>query len=287
MKTVLKILKWVGITSLAVLIMGIFYIRFTRKVDKILYQAENFKPYEKFESQYKVKEEFITVDKDVILHTALFQPDSIEPIATIFYPEGKGGNLINVQNFFKSLIDKGFQIYSFEYRNIGLSTGKSENSLTLKNDALFLFDKLYKNSSIQNKPIIVWGHSMGTAFATMVAKERQDKINGLILEGGFSSFLDIAKHYAEFIHLKNFKWLISLVMNNDFPAEKEITYIYKPTVIIHSIEDKAVPYELGQKLFHFSNKENTKFWTIKGRHVQGIKLYEKEYVKIFMDMIKN
>ena len=285
MKKLLRFLKWIIITFIAILIVGILYIRFTRKVDKILYQGENFKPYEKFESQFKVKEEFVTVYNNIKLHTALFMPDSIEPIATIFYPEGKGGNLINAQNFFKPLIEKGFQIYSFEYRDIGLSTGKSENSLTLKNDVLFLFDRLYKNPSIQKKPIIVWGHSMGTAFATMVAKERQDKIKGLVLEGGFSSYPDIAKHYADFIHLEHFKWLIPLVMNNDFPAEEEITYIHKPTVIIHSTEDEAVPYELGQKLFNSSNKENTRFWKIKGRHVQGIKLYEKEYVKIFKNMI--
>ncbi len=285
MKILLKILKWIGIAIVCILFVGILYIRFTRKVDVMIYQGENFKPYDKFESKFDVTEDFITIDKNVILHTALFKPDSLEPIATIFYPEGKGGDLMNAQNFFKPLINKGFQIYSFEYRDIGLSTGKSNNSLTLKKDVLFLFDRLYKNPSIQNKPIIVWGHSMGTAFATMVAKERQDKIAGLVLEGGFNSYPDIAKQYAEFIHLKHFKWIIPLVMHNDFPAEEEITYIHKPTVIIHSIEDKAVPYKLGQKLFNAANKENTTFWTIKGSHVQGIKLYEKKYVQIFMDMI--
>jgi len=88
--------------------------------------------------------------------------------------------------------------------------------------------KNIKNKSVANKPIIVWGQSMGSAFATMVAKERQNKISGLVLEGAFSSIPDIAKHYASFIHLNNFKWLIPIVMHNDFPVEEEIKFIHKP-----------------------------------------------------------
>jgi len=285
MKTVLKIIKWIGITIVTILIVGISYIRFTRKVDKMIFQAENFKSYEKLESKFSFEEKYITVAEDVKLHTALFKPDSIQPIATIFHPLGKGSDLLNVQNFYPKLIKQGFQIYTFEYRDIGNSTGKSDNVQTLKKDVLFMFDKMLENPSITNKPIIVWGQSMGSAFAIMTANERQDKINGLIIEGGFSSFPDIVKHYAEFLHLKNFKWVVPLVMHNDFPAEKEITDIHKPTVIIHSTEDKAVPFRLGKKLFNASNKSNTQFWEINGNHVQGISLYEKEYVQIFINII--
>ncbi len=286
MKKLLKFLKWTLISVVIVLIIGILYIRFTRKVDVIIYQASNFKPYEKFETPFAVEENFITVAKDVKLHTALFKPDSITPIATIFHCMGKGNNLLLVQNSYKPLLDAGFQIFSFEYRDVGLSTGKSVNSLTLKNDVLFLFDEIAKNPTVNGKPIIVWGRSMGSAFATMTASERNDEINGLVLEGGFNSFIDIAKQYAEFIHLKHFKWLIPLVMNNDFPAEKEIKNITKPVVIIHSSEDTAVPIALSKKLYDASNKETTRFWEIKGQHIYGIKLYEKEYVASFKKLVE-
>ncbi len=286
MKILVKIFKGTLITIITLLIVGILYIRFTRKVDVMIFQSRNFKTNKKLESKFKFEEDFVPVAKNITLHTALFKPDSIAPIATIFHPMGKGSNLLNVQKFYPSLIKQGFQIFTFEYRGVGSSTGEAKNTQNLKKDVLFLFDKLVKKPSVKNKPIIVWGQSMGSAFATMTAKERQNKISGLVIEGGFSSFPDIAKKYAAFIHLENFKWLIPLVMHNDFPADKEITYIHKPTVIIHSTEDKAVPYELGKKLYASSNKENTRFWTINGAHVQGIKLYEKEYVQVFMDMIK-
>ena len=287
MKKLLKYFKWATAIILLVLVTIIIYIRETRKVDVMIYQASNFKPYAKFESKFEVDEKFITVEKGVKLHTSLFKPLTKPVVATIFHCLGKGENLINAQNSYQPFLANGFQIYSFEYRDIGLSTGKSINSQTLKKDVLFLFDQMSNEQSVKNKPIIIWGRSMGTAFATMTASERQDKIRGLVLEGGFSSFPDIAKHYAEFIHLKHFKWFIPFVMHNDFPADEAIKSIHKPVVIIHSTEDQAVPFELGKKLYAASNKDTTRFWQIKGKHIQGIKMYEKEYMRVFKELLKN
>jgi len=120
----------------------------------------------------------------------------------------------------------------------------------------------------------------------MNAVERQSKIEGLILEGTFSSFPDMGKVYARLLNLENFKWLIPLLMNNDFPAEKEIKEINKPTIIIHSISDDQVPFELGKKLYDSSNKSNTEFWKIDGKHIDGMNKYEKEYVEKFMKLIE-
>ena len=73
---------------------------------------------------------------------------------------------------------------------------------------------------------------------------------------------------------------------NDFPTNREIKKINKPVVIIHSIEDKKIPFEFAQDIYENSNKETTEFWKIKGRHVRGIMNYEKKYVEKFNSMIK-
>jgi pimeloyl-ACP methyl ester carboxylesterase len=285
MKKTIKAVKWLGIVVLGLIIIAIVTIRVTRKVDVMIYQAGNFEAYPQFVSKFKVEEKYVIVDKDVKLHTALFKPDTGQPIATIFHCLGKGENLINAQNSYQAFLAQGFQIFSFEYRDVGLSTGQSNNSQTLKEDVLFLFDEMLKDEGVKNKPIIVWGRSMGTAFATMLSSERQNKINGLVLEGGFNSFVSIAKHYAEFVHLEHFKWLIPFVMHNDFPAEQRINLIHKPVVIIHSNQDQAVPFALGKKLYEASNKQTSRFWEIKGEHIQGIKLYEDKYLQVFKGMI--
>lgn len=158
--------------------------------------------------------------------------------------------------------------------------------MTLRQDALFVFDKVAQFDDVSKKPIIIWGQSLGGAFATMNAKERQNQIKGLILEGTFNSFPDIGKVYAKAVSLENFKWIVPILMNNDFAAEDEIKELTIPIVIIHSEADEQVPYELGQKLFASANKESTKFWNIKGKHIRGIYDNEEQYVVEFVKMIQ-
>jgi predicted alpha/beta hydrolase family esterase len=280
----LKILKWLTVTVFSVIIISILYLRFSRFSDKMIYQM-NGTDYDLFKSELNYEEFYFDVDTDVKLHGVLFKPDSIETIGTIFHYSGKGMHLkSSVQESYKPLLKKGFQVFCFERRNFGKSNGEANNSLTLKKDALLIFDEVTKLDNVAKKPIIIWGQSLGGAFATMNAKERQGKIKGLILEGTFSSFPDIGKVYANALNLENFKWIVPLLMNNDFPAEENIRGLTVPTVILHSKSDEQVPYELGKKIFESSNKSNTKFWDINSKHIMAIYDNEKSYVEEFIKM---
>jgi len=145
-----------------------------------------------------------------------------------------------------------------------------------------VFDQFIERNEIKNKPIIIWGQSLGGAFATMNASERNDKINGLIIEGTFNSLTGVAQHFVPQI-----KYLVPFVLNDDFPAEEEIQNITHPIVIIHSEEDDQIPISMGLELYKLSNKTNTTFWKIKGPHIEGILNYETEYVNRFKQIIKN
>lgn len=281
----IKIVKLLIITVFSIAIISILYIRFSRFSDRMIYQM-NDTHYVEFKSELNYQEFYFEVNKDVKLHGVLFKPDSTPVVGTIFHYSGKGMHLMSsVQESYKPLLKKGFQIFCFERRDFGKSTGNADNSLTLKEDALFVFDKVIQLDNVVDKPIIIWGQSLGGAFATMNAKERQKNIKGLLLEGTFSSFPDIGKVYAKALNLENFKWVIPLLMNNDFPAENEIKELSIPTVIIHSRVDEQVPYDLGEKLFESANKGNTKFWEINGKHIRGIYDDEEQYVGEFIKMI--
>jgi len=80
---------------------------------------------------------------------------------------------------------------------------------------------------------------------------------------------------------------IPLLLNNDFPTNKEIKKVTKPVVIIHSTDDKLIPFELGKNIFNNSNKANTEFWEIKGAHVRGILNYEQEYLEKFNEILQH
>lgn len=283
---VIKIIKWSTITVFSIIIIFIFYIRFSRFSDKMIYQMNNTN-YVEFKSELNYEEFYFDVEKNVTIHGVLFKPDSISVVGTIFHYPGKGMQLMSsLQESYKPLLKKGFQIFCFERRDFGKSNGVADNSLTLKQDALFVFDKVAQFDNVSKKPLIIWGQSLGGAFATMNAKERQNQIKGLILEGTFNSFPDIGKVYAKALSLENFKWIVPILMNNDFAAEDEIKELTIPIIIIHSEADEQVPYELGQKLFASANKESTKFWNINGKHIRGIYDNEEQYVAEFVKMIQ-
>jgi esterase/lipase len=287
MKKFIKILKWFFITIIAILVLGVLYLRFSRFSDKMIYQMNGAK-YESFQSELNFQEYYFDIENNVKLHGILFKPDTIQPIGTIFNYSGKGMNLMasSLQGAIKPLLENGFQVFNFERRNFGKSTGEAISTETLRKDALFVFDELLKNESVKDLPIIIWGQSLGGTFGTMNAVERESKIKGLILESTFSSFPDVGKVYARILKVENFKWVVPLVMNNDFPVEKNIAKLKIPVVIIHSKSDKEIPYELGEKVYENSNKSNTEFWEIKSKHMMGIFDYEKEYVEKFKQMIK-
>lgn len=285
MNKFLKTIKWLAIIVFSLIILTVLYFRFSRFSDKMIYQVHGL-DYAEFVSDLNHQEFYFDIDKDVKLHGVLFKPESITPIGTIFHYSGQGMHLMSsIQNSYKPLLKKGFQVFCFERRGFGKSTGEANNSLVMKKDALFIFDKVAEMDAVKGKPIVIWGQSLGGAFATMTASERQGKVKGLILEGTFNSFPDIGKVYARMLNLENFKWIVPLIMNNDFPVEKEIKKLKIPTLILHSKSDVQVPYELGKNIFNAANKTNTKFWDINSKHIMAIYDYEEKYVDEFFKMI--
>lgn len=181
MKKFLKIIKWFTITVFTIIILSILYLRFSRFSDKMIYQMSGTN-YVEFKSELNYEEFYFDVDKNVKLHGVLFKPDSITPIGTIFHYSGKGMHLnSSMQESYKPLLNKGFQVFCFERRDFGKSNGQATNTLTLKKDALSIFDKIVAMENVSEKPVIIWGQSLGGTFATMNANQRQEKVSGLII----------------------------------------------------------------------------------------------------------
>lgn len=283
MKRFAKIIGWIFLSIVIFCISVLLVIRFGRLTDKMIYQ--NSLTYQKLSSSFKYNEQYITVAEDVKIHAALFKSDHLKPRGTIFHLQGRGMHLMSVQKEYSALLKEGFQIFVYERRGFGRSGGVPDNTLNLRNDALIVFDQMLTRADVKHTKIIIWGQSLGSAFAATVAAERNAKICGLILEGAFGSFPDIGKVYAKALRLENEKWLVPLIMNNDFAAAQEIKKVSVPTVIIHSIDDADVPYALGYKVFVSSNKQHTLFWKIRGQHLKAIFDYESGYVNRFNNLL--
>ncbi|MEL6638486.1 MAG: alpha/beta fold hydrolase [Bacteroidota bacterium] len=286
MKKVFKVVKWLFLIFVVLFAVAIGYLRFGRVLDGQIYRADYRE--EALATEFEHEEMYLSLSDQTSIHAALFRPaDSVAVKATIMHHAGNGMSINDSQKrFYAPLIQAGYQIFTYERRGYGQSTGKADNSQTLRRDADEIFDQVVRFEAVKNTPIIIWGTSIGGIFATANASSKNEQIAGLIIESAFSSFPAVAQFYASEINLEKFKFIIPLILNNDFPTNREIKKIDKPVVIIHSVEDTKIPFEFSEDIYANANPESTEFWKIEGKHVRGILNYEAEYVDKFDGLLR-
>ena len=141
MKTFIKAVKIIIAATILLIVGSTLYIRFSRYTDPMIYHTNGLE-YENFETSMNHSEYYFEIDQNTQLHGVLFKPKTQDPIATIIHYSGKGMHLMASQKYYEILTKKGFQVFSFERRDFGRSTGVADNSLTLEEDALYVFDKI-------------------------------------------------------------------------------------------------------------------------------------------------
>ena len=185
--------------------------------------------------------------------------------ATIFYFHGAGGNVTTYAPLLTSLLNDQFQIVMIDFRGYGISTGKPLHT-NIAEDGEKIFKELNKRDDIKNKKIIFYGASMGSQIATYLAKSHQNEISGLVLEGGIFSFGHIAAVYAP--QMKDY---LENSFVTPYSAKEDIKQISKISkLIIHSKEDKDVPFAQGMMLFDAA-QEPKQFIEFSGEHLYSLK----------------
>lgn len=218
------------------------------------------------------------VESDTI-YALLLKPIE-KPIATIFYFHGAGGNPTHYLPLTLILVKSGFQVVMPSFRGFGKSTG-TPTHINIAADGQVLFDEFLKMKGIKETQKIFYGASMRTQIATHLAKNNQDKIDGLILEGAISSFGDIAVFYTP-----EYKYFLENNFITPYAAKEDIKEIDKiPKLIIHSVEDKDVPFEQGKVLYE-NAPEPKEFMKFQGEHLEALKIEKDGIIERIKNMIK-
>lgn len=101
---------------------------------------------------------------------------------------GSRGDPEHRLDLYKVLRKAGFQIISMDYRGYGDSGNLQPTEEGLVSDALKVYNYI---RNITEAPILLWGHSLGTAIAThLLSKMTKMKIAGpsaLVLESAFTN----------------------------------------------------------------------------------------------------
>lgn len=225
-------------------------------------------------------EQFYYIDKDTISSLVLL-PKSHTNNTTILYFHGAGGNVTSYVKFVKPLVDNGYKVIMIDFRGYGKSTGKPTH-LNIASDAQVLFNSIKNKKEFVNEKIILYGASMGSQVATNLAKNNQEKIKGLVLDGGISSFTNIALEYAP----KDYAPIIKQNLISPYSAMEDIKAINSiPVLLIHSKEDKEVSFSNFEIVSENANT-NLRKWIYEGDHLMAPVLHEKEFVEKINNLLK-
>lgn len=159
--------------------------------------------------------------------------------ATLLFFHGNAGNLTHRVDNIQRLTPLGLNVFIFDYRGYGKSEGAPDEAGILQ-DAQAAYDTLVTTRRVPPETVILFGRSLGGAFATDVA--RHNPAAGLILEAAFTNARDMA---GEMFPLLPIGWGIRSKLN----AIDKVPHIALPKLFVHGTDDEVVPYRLGRKLY--------------------------------------
>jgi uncharacterized protein len=154
------------------------------------------------------------------------------------------------------MIEKKTDVMIFDYRGYGLSEGTPYPRGVVEDGLRFLqfaYDK-YKEGGY--KRFIVYTQSLGGAIALRALEEIpwRNEISLLVLDSTFVSPQDVAEAKVG----KPFKFLIS----SEFTADKRLTHLTMPLLVIHAPRDPVIPFYLGRYIYDRAPSLKKTFWQL-------------------------
>jgi len=186
---------------------------------------------------------WLSPEPGVQLH-AWFFPRA-EPLATLLFCHGNAGNVSHRLENVAYLLQSGFQVFLFDYRGYGHSSGQPSEQ-GLYRDAAAAWAHLVERADTAVAPRIIFGRSLGGAVAVDLATHA--KAGALIIESTFTSI----------------RTLTRLVFPLPLPALpvkydslSKIGQLEMPLLVIHGERDELIPFAEGQALFKAAPEPKT------------------------------
>jgi fermentation-respiration switch protein FrsA (DUF1100 family) len=175
----------------------------------------------------------------------------------LLFCHGNAGNISGRLDSIEQFRRLGFSVLIFDYRGYGRSSGTpSEPGLYRDVNAAwqYLLDEEYAPDEI-----VVFGRSLGSGPATWLAERYAP--GALILEAPFTSVPDVAARRFPFVPAR-------LLTRSRYNNHARIARIETPLLVIHSPDDRVIPFEHGRTLFEAAREPKT-FLKIEGAHNDG------------------
>ena len=179
------------------------------------------------------------------LHAWWFRTEK-ESLGHVLLFHGNAGNIGDRVIHARLLTDVGLDVFSFDYRGYGRSTGSPDEGGTYR-DARAARAALLERDGVDAQRIFYVGESLGGAVAVALAREAPPR--GLALLSTFTSVRDMGRIHYPFIPRS--------VVPDAYPSLERIRGLECPLLVMHGDRDHIVPVEQGKALFEAAPEPKT------------------------------
>lgn len=170
--------------------------------------------------------------------------------AVVVYFHGNGGHLGYRAGAFREIAGAGFGVLAIDYRGYGRSTGEPTEA-GLYRDARAAWR--FVEARAPDRPVVLWGESLGTAVAVELATE-VDEV-GVVLDSPLASMPSMARVAAPYVP--------PFLVTQRFDSLSRIDRIGSSLLIVHCDADGTVPIGQGDTLFQHA-AEPKRFMRLRG-----------------------
>ncbi len=218
------------------------------KQDAMIFQGSTLPADHRFNFDFPFEERSISVDGAELSAIRFTQED---PLGLIFFLHGNGGDLESWTSGADYYQRVNYDMFMFDYRGYGKSTGSVLSEAQLHNDVLKAWESVA--SEYAGKPIIIYGRSLGAALAAELATHvNAEKV---ILVSPFTSMEAMAKTQYPLLPLS--------LVRYPFRTSEIIGKIKAPVILVHGDRDSLIPIAHSEELLKLTN-EKSKLLVIEG-----------------------
>ncbi len=204
-------------------------------------------------------------DEDIIIHALHFKAEN--PRGMIFYLHGNAGALDFWGGKAQDFVALGYDVLMIDYRGYGKSSGRIYLEHHLIDDAKFVLEEVSKEVGKEN--VIIYGISLGTGIATILAEEYE--ASKLLLETPYYHFRHVAKYHFPYLPLR-------FILKYRFRTDRHLPNVKCPVYAFHGTNDLTVPYRSSLMLQKI--KPEMDLLTVRGGSHNDLNTFPEYHEKI-------
>lgn len=219
---------------------------------------------------FPVSEHTFPGSDGVTLHGRFYR--AAAPKGTIVVFHGNAENLSTHVGAVLWLVKEGFNLFIFDYRGYGRSTGTPDLP-GVHADGLAALDYLAGLREAGNERLILLGQSLGAGIAiqTAVHTPHRQRLVAVVADSPLASYRRLAREKLGAFWLTwPLQYPLSLLMNDDFSAERVIAEVAGiPLFIISDGDDLVVPPHHAAQLHALAKEPKRHLSTLGFGHIRS------------------